>query len=158
MHVQPHNMPDHISLLSLLLRLLNFSLSEAHITAVKMTKRTRILQRLYVHDDEIGRGILPLRMLIEQQPWGLQYNAPLGSGQGRAELTLRLNLFAFPDNPSPPLATPSDALEKRFGKEILLQDNILPPANVFGFLQVSLQTLLLQPPSTSSVLGAELQC
>ncbi len=116
------------------------------LEAAEMTKRTRVLQRLYVLDDEIGRSVLPLRMLIEQQPWGKQYNAPLGSGQGRAELTLHLHLFAFPDNPSPPLATPSDALEKRFGKEIRLLDNVVPPANIFGFLQVTVPPSQTPPP------------
>ena len=96
-----------------------------------------MLQRLYVHDDEIGKSILPLRMLIEQRPWGQQYNASLGTGQGRAELTFHIHHFAFPDNPSPPLATPPDALEMRFGQEIRLPDNIQPPANVFGVLQVT---------------------
>jgi hypothetical protein len=96
----------------------------------------RMPQRRYVHDDEIGRSILPLRLLIEQKPWGKQYNAPLGSGQGRAVLTLHLHLFAFPDETSPPLAMP-DSLEKRFGKEIKLPGNIKPPANVFGILQVT---------------------
>jgi hypothetical protein len=95
------------------------------------------LQRLYLHDDEIGKCVLPLRLLIEQQPWGKQYNASLGSGQGRAELTFHLNLFAFPDNPSPPLATLPGALEDRFGKEIRLLENIQLPANIIGFLQVS---------------------
>jgi hypothetical protein len=95
-------------------------------------------QRRYVHDDEIGRSILPLRLLIEQKPWGKQYSAPLGSGQGRAVLTFHLHLFAFPDDPSPPLAKPdSPSLEKRFGKEIKLLGNIQPPANVFGILQVT---------------------
>ncbi len=92
---------------------------------------------LFVTDDEIGTSILPLRMLIDQQPWGKQYIVSLGSGQGRAELTFHLHSFDFPDNPSPPLVTPVDTLEKRFGNEIRLSDNIQPPANVVGLLQVT---------------------
>jgi hypothetical protein len=96
------------------------------------------MQMLFVTDDEIGTSILPLKMLIDQQPWGKQYIASLGSGQGRAELTFHLHSFDFPDNPSPPLVTPLDTLEKRFGNEIRLPDSIQPPANVVGLLQVTI--------------------
>jgi hypothetical protein len=97
-------------------------------------------QRLYLNDNEIGKSVLPLWMLMEQKPWGKQYTTSLGLCHGRATLTFRLQLFAFPDNSSPPLSTPLHALEKlekRFGKEITLLDNIQPPANVLGFLQVN---------------------
>uniref|UniRef100_A0A7S0QRJ9 C2 domain-containing protein n=1 Tax=Cryptomonas curvata TaxID=233186 RepID=A0A7S0QRJ9_9CRYP len=95
-----------------------------------------VAQRLFVTDDEIGTSILPLRMLIDKQPWGTQYNVSLGTGQGSAVLTFRLHIFDYPDNPSPPLVTPLEMLEKRFGNEILLPDNIVPPCNIIGFLQV----------------------
>ena len=107
---------------------------------LKTPSDARMRQRLYLNDNEIGKSVLPLWMLMEQKPWGKQYTTSLGLCHGRATLTFRLQLFAFPDNSSPPLSTPLHALEKlekRFGKEITLLDNIQPPANVLGFLQVN---------------------
>lgn len=96
-----------------------------------------ILQKLYVVDDEIGTSFLPLRTLIDKQPWGKQYNVSLGSGQGSAVLTFHLHMFSYPDNLSLPLVTPLEVLEKRFGAEIRLPNHIHPPCSIIGILQVT---------------------